>query len=56
MNTAVVTVSYGQRVTIARERWTDDTRAGRLALAPVERSISRWGAVAPAAVSSSATR
>lgn len=58
MNTARLNVTYGQRVTIARDRSIDNTRTDRLALLPDLQKPSRWGATAVPAValSSSAGR
>lgn len=58
MNAATFTMAHGKRVSIARDRWVDDTRTGRLALAPDVHAAGRWGAAARSApqISSSVAR
>ncbi len=44
MNAAISTLTHGQRVPIARDRWVENTRTGRLALVPDANRTGRWGA------------
>lgn len=44
MNASTIVIRYGQRVPIARDRWSDHVRAERVALAAQPETTGRWGA------------